>query len=84
MNTNKESELVEVFAGTNWQVGLVQSLLEDEEITAFLKDETMGNLYPWYTASGGVGSVKLLVSNLDYEKAKIIVHVYEENEKLNI
>ena len=84
MKVDKETEPVEVFAGTSWQVGLVQSLLEDEEIRTFLKDETMGTLYPWYTASGGAGSIKVFVSRRDFERAKSIVRTYEENEKKNM
>ena len=70
---------VEVFAGTMWQVGLVKSLLENAEIEAFLADEIVGTLSPWWTAPGGVGSIKVFVSNEDHDKAKGIVKEYEEH-----
>jgi len=60
---------------------LVKSLLENAEILTFLKDENIGTLAPWYTAPGGAGSVKVIVSNEDYTKAKAIVKDYEERLK---
>jgi hypothetical protein len=77
---NKDNEIVpiEIFAGTIWQAEMVKSLLEDAEIQAFLRDENTGTLAPWYTAGGGAGSVKVVVSSLDYDKAKLIVEEYEK------
>lgn len=62
---------------------MVKSLLENAEIEAFLIDENTGTLAPWYTSGGGAGSVKVTVSNLDYEKAKAVVAEYEENINKN-
>ena len=72
---------VEVFAGTAVQASIVKSLLENAEIGAYLKDEFTGILYPWYTAPGGVGAVKVLVSSEDIEKARMVVEEYESNMK---
>ena len=83
MHTDKEIEPVEIFAGTTWQAGMVKSLLEDAEIEAFLIDEIVGTLSPWYTAPGGAGSVKVVVSKLDYDKAKSVVEDYEKKVKKN-
>jgi hypothetical protein len=58
---------------------VVKSLLENAEIEAYLKDEFTGVLYPWHTSPGGVGAVKVLVSSVDQEKAKIVVTEYESN-----
>jgi len=60
---------------------MVKSLLENEEIEAYLKDEIVGTLSPWWKASGGVGSVKVVVSNLDFARAKLIAEEYERNLK---
>jgi hypothetical protein len=79
MKTNNEVEPVEIFSGTIWEAELLKSLLENEEIEAFLKDEITGTLAPWYTAAGGMGSVKVIVSNLDFDKAKTIVEEFEKN-----
>ena len=74
---------VEVYSGSFWEAEMVKSLLENAEITAFVKDEIMGTIAPWYSAPGGVGSVKVIVSNLDYDNAKIIVEEYEKNIETN-
>ncbi len=79
MKTNNEVEPIEIFSGTIWEAELLKSLLENEEIEAFLKDEITGTLAPWYTAAGGMGSVKVIVSTLDFDKAKTIVEEFEKN-----
>lgn len=81
MKANNNIDLVEVFDGTAWQAEMVKSLLANAEVEAFLKDEIMGTLNPWYTAPGGAGSVKVFVSGLDYDRAKLVVAEYEENQK---
>ena len=81
MKTDKGVEPVEVFAGTAVQATLVKSLLENAEIDAYLKDEFTGVLYPWHSSPGGVGAVKVLVSNVDQVKARIVVDEYENNLK---
>lgn len=83
MNHNNEIEPVVVFSGTIWSAELVKSLLENAEVEAFLIDQNTGSLAPWYTAGGGAGSVKVVVSSLDYEKAKTIVTEYEDNIREN-
>jgi hypothetical protein len=83
MKTNNEILPVEVFSGTIWEAEMVKSLLENAEIETFLRDENIGTLAPWYSAPGGAGSVKVIVSNLDYDKAKVIVEEYEKNIKTN-
>jgi hypothetical protein len=81
MKTEKGNQPVEVFAGTAMQAGMVKSLMENAEIEAFLKDEFIGTLNPWYATPGGSGAVKVFVSSLDLEKAKLVVEEYENNMK---
>lgn len=81
MKHDKESKPVEVFAGTAVQASLVKSLLENAEIKAYLKDEFTGVLYPWHTTPGGVGAVKIFVSSVDQENARLVVEEYERNIK---
>jgi hypothetical protein len=82
MKTNDELDPVEIFAGTTWQAEMVKSLLENADIKAFLKDEIVGTLSPWYTSPGGAGSVKVIVSKMDFDKAELIVKEYEKNLKV--
>ena len=83
MKTDDNILPVEVFSGSIWEAEMVKSILENSEIETFLKDENTGTLAPWYTAPGGAGSVKVVVSSLDYDKAKIIVTEYENNIRTN-
>ena len=74
-------EPVEIFAGTIMRAELLKSILKDSEIESFLKDEVMGSMAPWYTSSGGLASVKVVVSTDDYEKAMQVVTEFEKNIK---
>ena len=81
METDKNIESVEIFTGIIWQAEMVKNLLENADIKAYLTDEIIGALeLPW-NAPGGIGSVKVLVSNFDYDKAKLIVEEYKKNLK---
>ena len=63
------SKQIEVFAGNIIEAGMVCSLLESAAIHAYLKDEIMGTMNPWFVSAGGVGAVKVLVSALESSKA---------------
>jgi hypothetical protein len=81
MEHEDHSKLIEIFDGTPWQAGMVKTLLEDAGIEAFVNDEIVGTLSPWWTAPGGAGSVRVTISSDDYEQAKKIVEEYENNLK---
>ena len=76
-----ENKIIEIFSGKPIDAEIVKSILEDNGIRAFLKDENMGTIAPWYASPGGAGAVKIIISSLDYEKAKSIVDDYIENLK---
>jgi hypothetical protein len=81
MKNAKDIKLIEVFAGTIWEAGVVKSLLENAEIEVYLKDEVRGTLAPWHVAPGGVGAVKIIVADSDLEKAQIVISDFEKNTK---
>jgi hypothetical protein len=81
MKTSNEIKPVLIFAGTPWQAGMVKSLLENAGIYAFLKDELMGTLNPWWAEPGGAGAVKVFVSELDHDQALAIAEEYQRNLK---
>ena len=62
-----------MFAGTPVETTVLKGLLEDAGIAAFLKDEMMGGIAPWYVAPGGAGAVKVVIANADVAKAAPIV-----------
>lgn len=72
-------EPVPVYSGTFAQVAIVKSLLENAEIDAFLKDEIMGTLMPWWTDPGGASPVRVFVPKEDYEKAILVIKDYEQH-----
>lgn len=80
MNPDDEIFPVEIFDGNDREASMVKSLLGNAEIEFFVKDARMGVLAPWNVSPGGAGSVKIFVSNLDYEKAKEVVDQYEKAE----
>ena len=83
MKSNNEIYPIEVFDGGQWEASLVKSLLENAEIESFLKDGNMGVIEPWVVAGGGAGSVKIFISNLDYEKAREVIEQYEKAEGID-
>lgn len=79
MQLHEGIEPVQVFAGTALQAGFVKSLLEDAGIEAFLNDEFVGTLSPWWTDAGGAGAVKVLVAGAFADQAKMVVDAYIRN-----
>lgn len=77
----QESDPVVVWSGTVWEAGLLKTVLENEDIETFLKDEIMGTLNPWWTSPGGAGSVSLVVSKGNEAKALIIIKEFERRGK---
>ncbi|MFM2146101.1 MAG: hypothetical protein RL732_937 [Bacteroidota bacterium] len=77
-NSHMDKEVpVEVFAGSIITAGMVKSYLENASIDAYLKDELMGTMNPWWVTAGGVGAVKVVVSSRDAEKALQLVKEFE-------
>jgi hypothetical protein len=83
MNESINTKPIEVYSGNPWQAGMVKTLLLDSEIEAFMQDEIMGTLNPWWTAPGGAGAIRVFVSETDFERAKKIVAEYERITKEN-
>ena len=83
MKTSNETRPIMIFAGTNWEAGVVKSLLQNAEIEAYLKDEHIGMLEPWVSAAGGAGAVKVFVSDLDFKNASEIVNEFKKNMNEN-
>jgi hypothetical protein len=79
MKDNSHSNPVEVFAGTSLDAGIIQSMLEQEGVQAFINNELMGSIAPWQVEAGGAGAAKVVVSELDYEKAIQIINDYGQD-----
>lgn len=82
MEIKDNIKLVEVYAGELWQATMIQNILEDNEIQAFLENELMSAIAPWRVAAGGFESAKVVVSSLDLEQAKKLIEEFNNSESL--
>ena len=71
-------KLIEIYEGTLFQAQMVRNLLENEGIESFLKDEIIGTRggEAWRPAGG----VRVIVSDQDYNKAKVIIDEYNKSQ----
>ena len=70
-------KIIEIFDGNAFQAQMVKNLLENEGIKSFLKDEIIARslvLRP-------EGGVKVMISELDYEKARLVVDEYQISQR---
>ncbi len=81
MQNKMDNEPVIVFSGTALEVSMVKSILDDNEIASYLRDEYIGTIAPWYSGGGGAGSVKIVVAAADSEKALKVIEEYNRNIK---
>lgn len=79
MKTQKEPTPVVLFSGNAWHTSLLKSMLEEAGIETFLKDELMGSRNPYGVNSNFISDVKVVVSSLDYDKARAIADEFEKN-----
>ena len=70
-------KLIEIFDGNPFQAQMVKNLLENAGIESFLKDEVIARS-PIFRPEGGV---RVMISELDYEKAKLVVNEYERSQR---
>lgn len=78
MSTNRVTEPVVVFTGHSWEAELLLNILENEGIKAYINNEVVGTLFPFYTTPG-MGAVRVVVSRPDETKAKLLVEDFERN-----
>ncbi len=84
MMNELNDKLVIVFAGTPVNAGIIQSLLEEEGIPAFIQNELMGSIAPWQIAAGGAGAVRVQVLGIDEERALQIINGFNLNTEEEI
>lgn len=78
MKKQKDSEPVLVFTGQSWEAEMLKNLMENNGIEAYINNEHIGTLFPFYTTPG-MGAVRLVVSKSDYENARNIVAEFEKD-----
>jgi len=71
----------EVFEGSAWEAGLLKSILEDNEIEAYM---TEAYALPWNNIPVKGAAAKVFVAQKDFDQAKDIVKEFYTNmEKEN-
>ena len=70
-------KLVAIYEGTLFECQMIKNLLENEDIESDLNNEIIG------TRGGNIfrpaGGVKIIVSDDNYDKAKMIVNEFEKS-----
>jgi hypothetical protein len=76
--TKEDKDLApyEVFEGSAWEAGLLQSILEDNEIETYI---TEAYSLPWNTLPVKGAAAKVFVALKDLEQAKTIVKEFYSN-----
>ncbi len=82
MEKQDDIKLVEVFAGEHWQATMIQNVLNENQIQAFLENELMGTIAPWRIAPGGFNPVKVIVANHDYELSLKLIEEFNNSTPL--
>ncbi len=77
MKKNNENQPVVIFTGHAWESEMLINMLENEGINAFINNEVVGTLFPFYSTPG-MGAVRVVVSKNDVEKAKHLVEDFEK------
>ena len=69
---------ITLYDGTLFDCQMIKNLLENEGIESFLKDEIIGSLNPVWRPEG---SVKVMVADLEYDRAHQIVENYKKSQQ---
>ena len=74
MDKDKEYVPREVYTGPSWEARLIRYLLKDNNIEVIFVDKTNTPILPNSIIPDSWQDVTVLVNNLDYEKAMVIVY----------
>lgn len=78
MNEHQSTEPVVVFTGHAWEAEMLVTILDNEGIKAFVNNEVIGTLFPFYTTPG-MGAVRVIVSESDAEQASLVVADFQKD-----
>jgi hypothetical protein len=76
MDTDKEFETFEVYDGTAWEVALLKSIFDDNEIESIMREASFAS---WNLFPGKTGTVKIFVAHKDLNRATEIVKEFVSN-----
>ncbi|MDQ0965622.1 hypothetical protein QFZ20_001025 [Flavobacterium sp. W4I14] len=75
----QQIKLFQVFEGEFWQVSLMQQLLQEFSIPAFIRNEHMSCIDRSDIVAGGLNPVMLIVSENDYKRSIELIAEYNNN-----
>lgn len=78
MNEKDKTKLVEVYKGSLWEAELLKTRLDDCGIECALKDGHVVNV----VLPAAAVEVRVLVNEVDFESAMVVVRDYEERKHL--
>lgn len=82
MAQQQETKLVEVFAGELWQATMIQNVLEDNGVQVHLENALMGTIEPWMISAGGINPVKIIVSDVNLDRARKLIDEFNNSAPL--
>lgn len=75
-----KNELIEIYSGEFWQASMIETLLLNNNIQAFLKNELIGSIQPSIVSAGGLAPVKVVISMADQVAALEIIEDFNNNQ----
>lgn len=79
MATKQEETPKIVFSGEIFEATYIKSLLEENGIPVFLRNEHMSSIAPWDVTPGGANPLHVVVSSLYYDQAIKLIESTEVN-----
>ena len=81
----KSDQYKKVYEGKAVEVNLIRTILEDNGISAIVKDDMMSQVFPLYVASGELKPVKIYIDHSSFDEGSKLVKIYtkqiDQNER---
>ena len=79
MPKQNKIEVAEVYRGALWNATMIQQMLNENGIEAYIQDEFAGIASPY--TFGNLAPIKVIVNATDLEKAKAYLEDFNNNYK---
>ena len=76
----KSDQYKKVFEGSAIEADLIKNMLEDNGISAIIKDDMMSQVFPLYVASGELKPVKVYVDRENFDRGQELVDIYTKQD----
>jgi len=76
---NDDTKLIGVFAGELWQATTIKTILEDNNIQAFINNEYLNQVAPYLSDGGGMPNVTVVVNALQEKEALKLIEEYNNS-----